>query len=102
MEFIGNGSYLYRAITIWLFIQLKRVVNQDISTFFKLSKNRVYAALSLLVFALILQLVGAIGLSITYDHEVNKSGEALRTLTKTSDVALYSWVKGWESRITAR
>ncbi|MFA0373169.1 hypothetical protein AB4511_26645, partial [Vibrio sp. 10N.222.54.F6] len=44
---------------------------------------------------------GAIGLSITYEHEVNKSGEALRTLTKTSDVALYSWVKGWESRITA-
>ena len=99
--FIGLVLFGLFALLIGLFLQLKRAVNQDISIFFKLRKNRVYAALSLLVFTLILQLVGAIGLSITYDHEVKKSGEALRTLTKTSDVALYSWVKGWESRITA-
>ncbi|MCL1058893.1 response regulator [Shewanella gelidimarina] len=88
-------------LLVGLFLQLKRAVNQDISIFFKLKKNRIFAGLSLLVFTLILQLVGAIGLSITYDHEVNKSGEALRTLTKTTDVALSSWVKGWESRVTA-
>ncbi|PKG58674.1 hypothetical protein [Shewanella sp. GutDb-MelDb] len=99
--FIGITLLGLFILLLGLFLQLKRAVNQDISIFFKLRKNRIFAGLSLLVFTLILQLVGAIGLSITYDHEVNKSGEALRTLTKTTDVALSSWVKGWESRITA-
>lgn len=93
--------FLFFCLLIWLFYQLKKAVHKDISDFFKRKKNKVYAGLSLIIFILIIILVGAIGLSVTYKHELNKSGEALKTLSKTTDVALYSWVKGWESRIIA-
>ncbi|WOT06163.1 response regulator [Shewanella youngdeokensis] len=88
-------------VLLWLFLQLKHAVNRDISTFFKQKRNRLFGGLSLLVFTVILQLVGVLALSITYEHEVKKNGESLTTLTKTTHVALSSWVKGWESRISA-
>ncbi|WP_144209360.1 response regulator [Shewanella donghaensis] len=85
----------------WCFWRLRSEANEDIARYFEGSKNRVYFGLIIVSFLCSISSISAIGLNVAYKHDLEKSGLALESVSKTTDAALASWVAGWKDRVGA-
>ncbi|MFS1438135.1 response regulator [Shewanella sp. 10N.286.48.A6] len=85
----------------WCFWRLKAQVNHDIARYFEGDKNRIYFSLIIVSFLLLISSIAAISLNVAYKHDLQKSGLALESVSKTTDAALASWFLGWQNRVSA-
>ncbi|WP_076539923.1 response regulator [Shewanella sp. UCD-KL21] len=85
----------------WCFWRLKAQVNHDIARYFEGDKNRIYFSLIIVSFLLLISSIAAISLNVAHKHDLQKSGLALESVSKTTDAALASWFLGWQNRVSA-